>query len=189
MTKIISIHFIVIVVLTILLVACNKNGNNGAVPKYIIGFSQCNSAEPWREAMNKQMESEVAKHSEIKLLISDAQQSNAKQVADVENFIVRGVDLLMISPNEAQPLTGIVEKAYDKGIPVIVIDRKILSDKHTCFIGANNELIGREAGKCAAQLLNGKGQIVEISGLKGSTHIKQKYFNKISANRFIYGNK
>ena len=169
MTKIISIHFILIMVLTILLVACNKNGNNGTVPKFIIGFSQCNSAEPWREAMNKQMESEVAKHSEIKLLISDAQQSNAKQVADVENFIVRGVDLLMISPNEAQPLTGIVEKAYDKGIPVIVIDRKILSDKHTCFIGANNELIGREAGKCAAQLLNGKGKIVEISGLKGST--------------------
>lgn len=137
--------------------------------KYVIGFSQCNSAEPWREAMNKQIEAEVAKHPDVKLLISDAQQSDAKQVADVENFIVRGVDLLMISPNEAKPLTGIVEKAYDKGIPVIVIDRKIESDKYTCFIGANNELIGREAGKYAAKLLHGKGNIVEIWGLKGST--------------------
>jgi ribose transport system substrate-binding protein len=163
------IHFIVFVVLAILLAACNKSGNKGAAPEYLVGFSQCNSAEPWREAMNKQMESEAAKHSEIKLIISDAQQSNAKQVADVENFIVRGVDLLMISPNEAQPLTGVVEKAYDKGIPVIVIDRKILSDKYTCFVGANNELIGREAGEYAAELLNGKGTIIEISGLKGST--------------------
>jgi ABC-type sugar transport system substrate-binding protein len=167
--KNIAIRFIVIVFPAFLLVACGKSGNNGTTSKYLIGFSQCNSAEPWREAMNKQMESEVAKHSEIKLIISDAQQSNAKQVADVENFIVRGVDLLMISPNEAQPLTGIVEKAYDKGIPVIVIDRKILSNKYTCFIGANNEQIGREAGKYAAELLNGKGTIVEISGLKGST--------------------
>lgn len=163
-----SLQVIAIAVLAILFSSCGKK-NNAAAPKYIIGFSQCNSAEPWREAMNKQIESEAAKHPEIKLLVSDAQQSNARQVSDVENFIVRGVNLLMISPNEAKPLTGVVEKAYDAGIPVIVIDRKILSDKYTCFIGANNELIGKEAGEYAAKLLHGKGRVVEIWGLKGST--------------------
>ncbi len=162
------INLIVITFSTVLFFSCNKKTDE-TVTKYEIGFSQCNSAEPWRAAMNKEIEAEVAKHPEIKLLTSDAQQSNAKQVADVENFIVRGVDLLMISPNEAQPLTQIVEKAFDRGIPVIVIDRKILSDKYTCFIGADNELIGREAGKYAAELLKGKGKIVEITGLKGST--------------------
>lgn len=154
--------------LALLFTSCKSKKGETAV-KYVIGFSQCNSAEPWRAAMNKEIDKEIAKHPEIKLLTSDAQQSNAKQVADVENFIVRGVDLLMISPNEAQPLTGIVEKAYGRGIPVIVIDRKILSDKYTCFIGANNELIGKEAGKYAAKLLHGKGRVVEIFGLKGST--------------------
>lgn len=162
------LQIIAISVLALLISSCGKK-NSATAPMYIIGFSQCNSSEPWREAMNKQIEAEVAKHPEIKLLVSDAQQSNARQVADVENFIVRGVNLLMISPNEAKPLTGIVEKAYDSGIPVIVIDRKILSDKYTCFIGADNELIGKEAGEYAAKLLHGKGSVVEIWGLKGST--------------------
>lgn len=156
----IFLPIIVISLLAVLFTSCGTK-QSGKNPKYIIGFSQCNSAEPWREAMNKQIMAEAAKHPERKLIISDAQQSNAKQVADVENFIVRGVDLLMISPNEAKPLTGIVEKAYDKGIPVIVIDRKILSDKYTCFIGANNELIGKEAGKYAAKLLKEKERLLK----------------------------
>lgn len=168
MSKIKSI-LILLFVPAILVVSCGKSKSGSGNPKFIIGFSQCNSSEPWREAMNKEIESEAAKHPEIELLISDAQQENERQIADVENFIVRGVDLIMISPNEAQPLTAVVGKAYDKGIPVIVIDRKILSDKYICFIGADNRLIGKEAGECAAKLLHGKGNVVEIWGLKGST--------------------
>jgi len=164
-----TVQILFIIILSIYFYSCKSNKADRTDHQYVIGFSQCNSAEPWREAMNKQMEAEASKHPEIKLLIADAQQSNSRQVADVENFIVRGIDLLMISPNEAKPLTGVVEKAYDSGIPVIVIDRKISSDKYTSFIGANNELIGKEAGEYAAKLLKGRGNIVEIWGLKGST--------------------
>lgn len=143
--------------------------------KYMIGFSQCNSAEPWREAMNQELKREAAKHPELEFIISDAQQDNSKQVADVENFIVKEVDVLIISPNEAQPLTAIVEEAYDRGIPVIVLDRKILSDKYTVFIGADNMLIGEAAGRYAAKLLGGKGNVVEIWGLKGSTPAQERH--------------
>ena len=146
--------------------SCN---NNSTQKKFLIGFSQCNSAETWREMMNKEMQAEIAKHSEMELIISDAQQDNSKQVADVENFMVKEIDLLIISPNEAQPLTAVVEQAYKQNVPVIVLDRKILSDNYTVFIGADNYKIGVEAGKYAAKLLNGKGNIVEIFGLKGST--------------------
>ncbi|MEJ2636057.1 MAG: substrate-binding domain-containing protein, partial [Calditrichia bacterium] len=151
---------------SLIILGCQSKSSS---KKYVIGFSQCNSAEPWREAMNKKMAAEAANHPEIELVISDAQQDNSRQVADVENFIVKEVDLLIISPNEAQPLTAIVETAYDKGIPVIVLDRKILSAKYTTFIGADNVQIGEAAGQYAARLLNGKGKVVEIWGLKGST--------------------
>jgi len=137
--------------------------------QYVIGFSQCNSAEPWREAMNQEMQNEAARHPGIKLIIADGMQDNSKQYADVENFLVQEVDLLIISPNEAQPLTAIVEKVYEAGIPVIVLDRKIMSDAYTTYIGADNEMIGEMAGKYAAKVLNGSGRIVEIWGLKGST--------------------
>ena len=152
--------------------ACQQQGES---KKYMIGFSQCNSSEPWREAMNQDLQKEAANHPEVALIISDAQQDNSKQVADVENYIVKEVDLLIISPNEAQPLTAVVEKAYDKGIPVIVLDRKILSDKYSVFIGADNVLIGEAAGKYAATLLQGKGKIVEIWGLKGSTPAQERH--------------
>ena len=166
MFRLIRILFIFVTLSAFLLGSCQKKSN---VKKYVIGFSQCNSAEPWREAMNKKMKEEAAKHPEIELIISDAQQDNSRQVADVENFLVKEVDLLIISPNEAQPLTAIVEKVYNSGIPVIVLDRKILSEAYTAFIGADNVLIGEAAGRYAAKLLNGSGRVVEIWGLKGST--------------------
>ena len=166
MKKSIKVLSLITVVLSLFVFGC---GQKEKTVKYTIGFSQCNSAEPWREAMNKEILSEAVKFPELKVMISDGQQDNSKQVADVENFIVQEVDLLIISPNEAQPLTNIVEKAFDKGIPVIVLDRKVLTDKYTVFIGADNIKIGKAAGEYASKLLNGKGSVVEIWGLKGST--------------------
>lgn len=170
--KHITILFAVLGISWFLFSDCQKQSEK---KKYVIGFSQCNSAEPWREAMNQELKREAANHPELELIISDAQQDNSKQVADVENFIVKEVDVLIISPNEAQPLTAIVEKAYDRGIPVIVMDRKILSDKYTVFIGADNVLIGEAAGQYAAKLLRGKGNVVEIWGLKGSTPAQERH--------------
>jgi ribose transport system substrate-binding protein len=120
-----------------------KEEEKQAESLWLAGFSQCTFEDPWRINMNNEMKAAVARHPEIKLVISDGQNNNAKQIADVENFIVRGIDLLIISPREAAPLTPVVEKAYDRGIPVIVLDRAIRSDKYTCFIGASNMEIGR----------------------------------------------
>lgn len=142
--------------------------------KYIFGFSQCTFEDPWRVNMNKEMKEAVSKHPEIKLIIANGENRNAKQIADVENFIVMGVDLLIISPREAAPLTPVVEKAYDAGIPVIVLDRKVLTDKYTIFIGASNLEIGREAGKYVAEKLSGKGNIVEIEGILGATPTQER---------------
>jgi ribose transport system substrate-binding protein len=154
--------------------ASGGNTGGGAAPggkRWKIGFSQANSAEPWRTAMNNSMKAEAARHAEIELLpIADAQQDNAKQVADVENFLQQGIDLLIISPNEAKPLTAVVKKAWNggNGIPVIVLDRDISEPTYTMHIGADNKEIGRMAGKFIVETLGGKGNMVEIWGLKGS---------------------
>ncbi len=164
-----------LVSLLLTLASCNSPSSKTDKKKFVVGFSQCNTAEPWRDAMNKLMTAEVAKYPDMELVISDAQQDNAKQVADMENFIQKEVDLIMISPNEAKPLTAVVEKAFKAGIPVVVIDRKVLTDQYITFIGANNYNIGVAAGKYAVKLLNGKGNIVEIWGLKGSTPAKERH--------------
>jgi ribose transport system substrate-binding protein len=166
MKKSIGVLVLMAIVFSLAAFSCSQKQTT---TKYTIGFSQCNSAEPWREAMNKEIMTEAAKYLELNLIISDGQQDNSKQVADVENFIVQEVDILIISPNEAQPLTQVVEKAYDKGIPVIVLDRKVLTEKFSVFIGADNVKIGKSAGEYTATILKGEGKVLEIWGLKGST--------------------
>ena len=137
----------------------------------VIGMAQANNAEPWREAMNSQLTS-AAKKMNMQLTIADARQDNSKQVADVERFIQQKVDLLIISPNEAAPLTSVVKKAYDSGIPVIVLDRAVLGDAYTMFIGADNKLIGQKAGAYVAKWCRTNKHvpcnILEITGLSGS---------------------
>ena len=137
----------------------------------VIGMAQANNAEPWREAMNSQLTS-AAKKMNMQLTIADARQDNSKQVADVERFIQQKVDLLIISPNEAAPLTAVVKKAFDSGIPVIVLDRAVLGDAYTMFIGADNKLIGQKAGAYVAKWCRTNKHvpcnILEITGLSGS---------------------
>lgn len=159
------------VLLTLVVIAVASLFNNCGGEqrdKYVIGFSQANKAEPWRTWMDDTLMKEAAKHPELEVLYADAQQDNSKQVADVENFLRQRVDLLIISPNEAKPLTGIVRRVHESGIPVIILDRAIEGDTYTTFIGADNREIGRAAGEYAAQLLSGRGAVVELKGLPGS---------------------
>lgn len=138
--------------------------------KYVIGMSQCNLGEPWRVAMNDQIAMAAEKHPEFEVIFADAAQDNSKQIADIENFLQMGVDLIITSPNEATPLTNAVSAAYDAGIPVILLDRKIDGDKYTQFIGADNVDMGRIAGEYIADtLLPDGGKVCEIKGLEGTS--------------------
>ena len=138
--------------------------------KYVIGMSQCNLGEPWRVAMNDQIAMAAEKHPEFEVIYADAAQDNSKQIADIENFVQMGVDLIITSPNEATPLTNAVSAAYDAGIPVILLDRKIDGDKYTQFIGADNVDMGRIAGEYIADtLLPDGGKVCEIKGLEGTS--------------------
>ena len=140
---------------------------------YVIGMSQANKGEPWRQAMNDQIQAAADQYPQIEVVFADAAQNNAKQVADVENFIQQGIDLLIISPNEAAPLTDVVKKVNDLGIPNILLDRRVLGEDYMMFIGADNVLLGREAGKYVAQWCADQGlepcNVGEIRGLEGTS--------------------
>ncbi len=147
----------------------------GAQKTFTIGMSQCNLGEPWRVQMNADIAEAAAKHPEIKVIFRDAQNRSETQQSQMREFVQQKVDLILLSPKEARPLTRPVEEAMDAKIPVIVLDRKIQGDKYTCFIGGDNVKIGREAGKYMVQLLGGKGDIVELKGLETSTPAKERH--------------
>lgn len=156
----------------LLITGCKKEPTaveNNDVAKWTVGMSQCNLGEPWRVQMNADIKKAADAHSELKVIFKDAQNDTLKQRSQMEEFISAGVDLIIISPKEAAPLTPVVTQAYAKSIPVIVLDRRVLGDQYTCFIGADNKKIGKAAGKWIAQKLGGKGKVVELKGLMTST--------------------
>lgn len=141
---------------------------------YSIGVSQC-SVDEWRDKMNMEMANEAELSQEIELTILSSNDDTEKQIADIRGLIEQKIDLLILTPNEAEPMTPIIENIYDSGIPVILVDRKISSDKYTAFIGANNYQIGTEVGRYAANILKGKGNIAEIKGLTGSSSAMERH--------------
>lgn len=137
--------------------------------RYVIGMSQCNLGEPWRVQMNEDVRRAAAEHPELEVIFKDAQNDTLRQRAHLEELVNAGVDLIIISPKEAAPLTEPVAQAYQAGIPVIVLDRAVMGDEYTVFIGADNERIGYAAGQWIAKTLDGQGRVVELMGLMTST--------------------
>jgi ribose transport system substrate-binding protein len=142
----------------------SSSGSSGK--QFVVGYSQSNNAEPYRAQLNIQLQYFIKKYPDLKLLpITDAQQDSSTQVRQVQNFINQKVDVLIISPNESGPLTAPVTQACAQKIPVIILDRTVNTPCYSSFIGGDNVLIGREAGKAAAKILPNGGNVVELRGI------------------------
>lgn len=161
--------WIVILFCLLGMAACRQDA-----PRFRIGVAQC-SDDSWRHKMNDEILREAMFYDGVSVEIRSAGDDNRRQAEDVHYFIDKGVDLLIISANEAAPMTPIVEEAYQKGIPIVLVDRKILSDKYTAYIGADNYEIGRAVGNYIASSLKGKGNVVELTGLGGSTPAMERH--------------
>ncbi len=136
---------------------------------YKIGFSQCTGDNKWRNATLDAVNRELTFQPGSELLYKNAEDNSDLQIQHIRELIKQNIDILLVSPNEAKPLTPIVEEVYNKGIPVVVIDRRILSDRYTAFVGADNYEIGKMAGLYISNLDKPSSNIIEIIGLKGST--------------------
>lgn len=115
------------------------------------------------------MKRELSFHPEVEFFYADAGGSNTKQIEQVKSFLKKNIDLLIISPNEAEPLTPIVDHAFQQGIPIVVTDRKTSSGLYHAYVGSDNYGIGYLAGQYIGQLLHGEGRLAIIRGLVGSS--------------------
>lgn len=141
---------------------------------YTIGVSQCSDDE-WRDKLNSEMRMMDYINDSINVVIKKSNNDSKTQEAQIDSLLDMGIDLLVVSPNQTNEITPAVEKAYNKGIPVILYDRTIKSDKYTTFIGSNNYKIGHDLGKYVANRLGGKGTVAEIRGLEGSSPSNERH--------------
>lgn len=152
-----------IILCSLLLCSCGNKPR-----KYIIGVSQC-SMDAWREKLNSELQTAEYLNDSIEVRLTSADDDNDSQLSQINYFIDQGVSLLIVSPNQVNTISPALERAQQKGIPVILVDRKTQSKKYTAFIGCDNYLLGKLVGDYIAQRLKGKGRIVEIRGLDNSS--------------------
>jgi len=136
--------------------------------RYAIGISQC-SEDIWRDWQNAEMRMEANLHEGVELRFATARDDSERQIQQIDSLINSGIDLLIVAPNQLSNVSPAIDRAYDHGIPVIVFERKTDSHKYTAFVSADNYEMGRQMGNYIATRLNGKGSIMEIFGLKGSS--------------------
>jgi len=150
--------------------SCSKSETK----KYTIGFAQTGLNDEWRRAMNQSMRIQASMHSNLNLIILDGEDNIENQTQDIEELIKKEVDLLIVSPVKSRPITPIVEKAYNKGIPVLIVDRKIDSKNYTAFVGGDNYQVGKDAANYLASVSKKPKKIIEIRGLSGSSPAKDR---------------
>lgn len=164
-----KLHLIIYVAIIVLLTGCAQKPR-----KFVIGVSQC-SEDIWRDKLNDELKMGEYLNDSLIVKLASSNDDNVLQNKQINQFVDEGVDLLIVSPNQLSAISKAVERAYDKGIPVILYDRKTNSDKYTAFIGCDNYTIGKSMGTFIAQQLQGKGRIVEISGLEGSSPALERH--------------
>ncbi len=143
-------------------------------PRYHIGISQC-SEDIWRDWQNAEMKLEASFHEEAQLSFTTAHDDSRLQTQQIDSLVAAGIDLLIVAPNQLQTVSPAIDRAFDSGLPVIVFERKTDSQKYTAFVSADNYEMGRQMGEYIATCLGGKGNIMEIMGLKGSSPAYERH--------------
>ncbi|MBY5825905.1 substrate-binding domain-containing protein [Rhizobium leguminosarum] len=151
--------------------------NPYGAPPWTIGFSQDTMDHPWRAFMVTSAEAQAKKYPELikEFIYTDAKGTNEKQIADIEDLIARGVDLIMMSPREAQALVPAVEAIKKAGIPLVVLDREIVGEDYNVFIGGNNLSLAEGLGKHVLGSVGEKFSYLELEGIPGATPTIQRH--------------
>lgn len=150
-----------------LLMSCQQH-------RYRIGVSQC-SNDGWRQKANREIKIGQYQYSNVDVVFASAENDGRRQVAQIDSMVADGVDLLVVSPSDAKTVAPAIERAYDKGIPVILYDRMSQSEKYTAFIGADNVAVGRIMAQYVVSQVNDGDEVVEITGLAGSTPVEERH--------------
>ena len=158
--------------ITIVAITCFSCTNRK--PKYIIGVSQC-SEDIWRDWQNSEMMLESTLHDGVELRFTTARDDSKRQIQQIDSLVESGIQLLIVAPNQLVSVTPAIDRAYDKGIPVIVFERKTDSPKYTAFVSADNYEMGLIMGEYIDMRLSGKGRVMEILGLKGSSPAEERH--------------
>ena len=170
------LNVIYMVLLVIMLASCAEDNKT-----YKIGVSQCSQGR-WREKVNREMlaAQHLYEHN-AKVVIANSYDDTQLQIRQIDSLANTGIDLLVVAPNEAAPLSETIARVRQKGIPVIFFDRKATTDDYTAFIGGNNVEAGQAIGDYAvavARQLRPEGRkplVLEVTAAMSSSPAQERH--------------
>ena len=160
-------HTLVLLASVALLASALVSCGSGERQRFVIGVSQC-SEDTWREKLNEELRIAALYYNNVDLRIKSANDDVRLQTEQIEHFVDEGVDLLVVAPGQVT-ISPAIDRAYQRGIPVIIFDRRTRSDKYTAYIGADNNEIGKSMGEYLASTLPKGSRILELCGLQSSS--------------------
>jgi ribose transport system substrate-binding protein len=160
------------VIISSLLMILSTNSYSKEV--YTVGFAQDTMGNDWRAAQVHEVEKHLEHRDDIDFFYTDGKSNTAIQIMNIEDMIKAGVDVIITSPSDAKAMTPVIEKAYSKGIPVVLLSRTITSKKYTTFIHPDNSLIAEQAAGFIVNALNGKGNVLILEGVSKATSTKHR---------------
>lgn len=139
----------------------------------IVGFSCAGMGNSWRMFLKANFDAEVAKHPEIsKVYFTNADERPEKQIADIDDLLAKGVDLLIIQPSLGEAIVPAVERAFDSGIPVIIFDGTVPTDSYTAYVGQDMKQLGANYAKALVEMIGTEAKIVMLSGIAGQMSVE-----------------
>lgn len=154
---------------------------------YVIGFSNASISNAWRVAFQHGIEYAASQHADKikRFIITDANDDPTKQIADIEDLINQGVDLLLVAPATEDALDPVIARAKKQGIPIVMVDRRVKTeDNYITFITASDTALGRIEAQWMCETLKGKGNIVMLPGVAGASPAELR----IKANKEVFQN-
>jgi ribose transport system substrate-binding protein len=146
-------------------------GSDAVAKDYRIVIAQPNVEHPYRVGGIERAKAFADTRKDIKLTILDGRRDSAVQLAGLEDALVRGADVIVLSPNDSNALAPIAAQAAKAKIPLVIFDRKlnVPDSGFAAFIGGDNVEMGRVAARYLVAKLGGKGKVIQIEGTPGAS--------------------
>ena len=148
--------------LSVLILSCGDNKNSAPANTKTIGVSLLTRGHIFYRDLEEGLKTEADKYG-YKLIITSADWDLGKQISQIEDFISRKVDAIIVSPVDSKGIGSGIAEANRAGIPVFTADIAAEEGKVVSHIASDNVQGGRLAGEYLAKLLNGKGNVAIIN--------------------------
>ncbi|MFC8128826.1 substrate-binding domain-containing protein [Streptomyces sp. NPDC057302] len=148
-----------------------NNGSSGTTTK--VGMSLSTLNNPFFVQMKEGAQAE-AKKAGIDLTVTDAQNDASQQTNQLQNFTGEGMKSIIVNPVDSDAVGPAVRGANTSDIPVIAADRGVNKAKAATLVASDNVAGGKLAAKTLAEKLGGKGKIVTLQGVAGTSASRER---------------